>query len=67
MDPVSWIVVGGVIVLAAVGVGVWNRFGKGRPPIGDLDRDGQGEVEKADAAKNRLGGPPGGDAGGGLL
>jgi len=66
MDPVSWIVVGGVIVLAAVGVGLWNRCGKGRAPIGGLDRDGQREVQDADAAKHRPGGP-GGDAGGGLL
>jgi len=55
-----------VIVLAAVGVGLWNRFGKGRAPIGGLDRDGQREVQDADAAKHRPGGP-GGDAGGGLL
>ena len=29
MDLVSWIVIGSVIVLGAVGVVVWNRFGRG--------------------------------------
>jgi hypothetical protein len=56
MDPVSWIVVGGVIVLAAIGVGLWNHFGKGRSPFKGLDRDGEREVHDADAVRYRRGG-----------
>ena len=66
MDAVSWIVVGGLIVLAAVGVALWNRFGKGRAPIGGLDSDGQRAVDDAESARNRPA-APGGDAGAGLL
>lgn len=29
MDPVTWIVIASVIVLAAVGVVLWNLFGRG--------------------------------------
>ncbi|RZS65974.1 hypothetical protein EV187_1684 [Agromyces ramosus] len=28
MDPVSWVILGAVIVLSAVGVVLWNRFGQ---------------------------------------
>lgn len=42
MDPVSWIVVGGVIVLAAVGAILWNRFGRGSK----LDNRMGGQVAK---------------------
>ncbi|MGW4930914.1 hypothetical protein ACWEOH_17390 [Agromyces sp. NPDC004153] len=63
MDLVSWIVVGVVIVLAAVGVALWNRFGKGRAPIGGLDRDGAREAQDAESVTKRrggIGGHPGG-------
>jgi hypothetical protein len=42
MDLVSWIVTGSVIVLGAVGVVVWNRFGRGSA----LDRRMGGGVAK---------------------
>ena len=40
MDLVSWIVIGSVIVLAAIGVVLWYRFGRGSA----LDRRMGGEV-----------------------
>ena len=42
MDLVSWIVIGSLIVLAAIGVVLWNRFGRGSA----LDRRMGGEVAK---------------------
>ena len=42
MDLVSWIVIGSVIVLSAVGVVLWNRFGKGSA----LDQRMGGDVAK---------------------
>ncbi|TYL50579.1 hypothetical protein [Agromyces mariniharenae] len=42
MDPVSWIVVGGVIVLAIVAVVLWKRFGRGSA----LDRRMGGDVDQ---------------------
>jgi len=42
MDLVSWIVIGSVIVLAAIGVVLWYRFGRGSA----LDRRMGGEVAK---------------------
>ena len=42
MDLVTWIVIGSVIVLAAVGMVVWNRFGRGSA----LDKRIGGDVAK---------------------
>ena len=42
MDLVSWIVIGSVIVLAAIGVVLWYRFGRGSA----LDRRMGGEVAR---------------------
>ena len=42
MDLVSWIVIGSVIVLAAIGVVLWYRFGRGSA----LDRRMGGEGAK---------------------
>ena len=64
MDWVTVIVIGGVIALAAVCVGLWNRYGKGRSPIGGLDRDGEKDVRDAQANRDRYGGI-GGTGGGG--
>jgi hypothetical protein len=64
MDLASWIIVGVLIVLAAVGVGLWNRYGKGRAPIGGLDRDGEKDVRDAEATRDRYGGIGGAGGGG---
>ena len=42
MDLVSWIVIGSVILLAAIGVVLWYRFGRGSA----LDRRMGGEVAR---------------------
>ncbi|MGW4930915.1 hypothetical protein ACWEOH_17395 [Agromyces sp. NPDC004153] len=42
MDLVSWIVVGGIIVLAVVAVVLWKRFGRGSA----LDRRMGGDVDQ---------------------
>ncbi|WP_395244279.1 hypothetical protein ACGGZK_00290 [Agromyces sp. MMS24-K17] len=39
MDVVSWVVLAAVIVLAAVGVGLWNRFVRRSAPVDRLDAD----------------------------
>ena len=59
MDVVSWIVVGGVIVLSVVGVVLWNRFGKRSSPVDRLDPDAAKEVLEVQAKFER------GDLGGG--
>jgi hypothetical protein len=64
MDLVSWIVIASAIVLAAVGVGLWNRFGRG----GALDRRMGGDVAKGvddaraktDLSRSKDGGQTGG-------
>jgi hypothetical protein len=46
VDLISWIVVGGVIVLAIVGVVLWRKFGPGLP-VDRLDRDNAKIVKDA--------------------
>lgn len=59
MDVVSWIVLGAVIVLSAVGLMLWNRFFKRSSPIDRLDPDAAEEVLEVQAKYER------GDMGGG--
>ena len=49
MDVLSWIIVGATIVVAAVGVVLWRKFGPGLP-VDKLDRDGAEEVRRANEA-----------------
>lgn len=60
MDPVTWIVIGGVIVLAAVAVGLWNKFGSRSSQIDQLDHDGAKSVRDAQANVERERGMGGG-------
>ena len=64
MDLFSWIVVGGVIVLAAVGVGLWNRFGKRSSAVDRLDPAAAKSVQDAQREHSRYG-SIGGTGGGG--
>jgi hypothetical protein len=56
MDVVSWIVVVGVIVLAAVGLGLWNRWRRRSSPSERFDRDGEASVRDAEADVDRAAG-----------
>lgn len=49
MDVVSWIVVIGVVVLASLGLGLWNRWRRRSLPSDRLDRDGDASVRDAEA------------------
>lgn len=53
MDVVSWVILGAVIVIAALLVGLWNRFGRRSAPVDRLDadaaksiRDVQSDIER---------------------
>jgi hypothetical protein len=53
MDVLSWVILVAVIVLAAVGVGLWNRFGRRSARVDQLDadaaksvRDVQSDIER---------------------
>jgi HAMP domain-containing protein len=68
MDVVSWIVLGGVIVLSAVGVALWNRIGRRSSPMNRLDADAAKDVREAQARVERhSGGPPVPPLGGGAM
>jgi hypothetical protein len=66
VDVVSWIFVVGVIVLASLGLGLWNRWRRRSLPSERLDRDGDASVRDAEAeidgAKGRI--VPGNQSGG---
>ena len=63
MDPVTWIVIGGVIVLAAVAVGLWNRFGSRGSQVDRLDPEAARSVRDAQANAERERGMGGGMSG----
>ena len=63
MDVVSWVILVAVIVLAAVGVGLWNRFGRRSAPVDRLDadaaksvRDMQSDIERGPGLGSGRGG-----------
>ncbi|WP_448810366.1 hypothetical protein [Agromyces bauzanensis] len=47
MDWVSWIILAAVIVFAAVGVAIWNRFTRRSSLLDPLDEDARKEVLEA--------------------
>ncbi|KRE28540.1 hypothetical protein [Agromyces sp. Soil535] len=65
MDWVTWLVIAGVIVIAAVGVALWNRFGSRGSPVDRLDQDAAKSVRDAQANIESYQGPGGGDGIGG--
>ena len=63
MDPITWIVIGGVIVLAAVGVALWNRFVKRSSDVDALDPDAAKSVRDAQSRIEQSRGEAGGFGG----
>lgn len=47
MDMVSWIVIGGLVVIAVLAVALLKWFGRRSSPIDQLDADGAREVREA--------------------
>ena len=66
MDVVSWTVVVGVIVLASLGLGLWNRWRRRSLPSERIDRDGDASVRDTESAITSAGGRiiPGNQSGG---
>jgi hypothetical protein len=47
MDLVTWIVVGAVVVVSAIGVAVWNRTHRGSSRVDSMDAASADEVRAA--------------------
>lgn len=53
MDWVTWVVIAGAIVIAAVGVAIWNRVVKRSSPVDRLDADAAKSIRDAQNQADR--------------